>query len=44
MESRNNTNKKTGRYDNAIITLSEENPQLDLSQLSVLFENLGERT
>jgi hypothetical protein len=41
MESRNNTNKKAGRYDNAIITLAEENPQLDLVQLSTVFENLG---
>lgn len=43
MESRNNTNKKADRYDNAIITLAKENPQLDLVQLSTVFENLGGR-
>lgn len=43
MKSRNNTNKKTGRYDNTIITLAEANPQLDIVKLSVLFDNLGGR-
>ena len=43
MKPRENTNKKTNNYDNAIITLAENNPHLNLIELNTLFENVGGR-